>query len=85
MREQYARETADQATDAERARGISPQVHAQTDRRRAAIQALISGGATEGERSAAQAALERYEASADSHAARMGRIDSEASSFGEYG
>ena len=52
--------------------------------RRAAIQALVTGGATEGERSAAQAALERHDAAANEHAARMGRLDNEAGSFGEY-
>jgi hypothetical protein len=54
------------------------------DRRRAAIEALIVGGATEGERSAAQAAMERLDAAADAHAGRMGRLDSEASGFGAY-
>ena len=54
------------------------------DSRRAAIQNLITGGATEGERSAAQAAMERLDAAANAHAATMGRLDNEASSFGAY-
>ena len=67
------------------ARGIpaSP-VDPRYDRRRGAIQALVTGGATEGERSAAQAAMDRLDAAAESHAGRMGRMDSEAESFGSY-
>ena len=53
------------------------------DKRRQAIIALIERGATEGERSAAQAALERHDAAAVSHSARMGRLDSEAAEYGD--
>ena len=52
------------------------------DKRRQAIIALVEGGATEGERSAAQSALERHDAAAMSHSARMGRLDSEAAEYG---
>ena len=53
----------------------SPMRAAPPDPRRAAIQNLITGGATEGERSAAQAAMERLDAAADAHAATMCRLD----------
>ena len=62
----------------------SPMAQRPPDARRAAIQNLITGGATEGERSAAQAAMERLDAAAHSHAANMGRLDGEAESFGSY-
>lgn len=55
------------------------------DKRRAAIQNLIDQGATEGERSAAQAAMERLDAAAGAHSSRMAGLDNEASSFGGYG
>lgn len=53
-REEYARETAGEATDAERGIG-------EHDPRRAKIQALIDRAGTEGERDAAVAALARLD------------------------
>lgn len=84
MKADYARETAGEATETERGIDTPPGLHAASSSRRAGIVALIEGGATEGERTAAQAALERHDAAAVSHNARMGRLDSEAAEYGGY-
>lgn len=62
-------------------RPAAPVVLAGHDRRRAAIKALIMGGATAGERAAAEAALARVDAETAEHAATMDRLDVEADSF----
>lgn len=81
-REQYRRDTLHEATDRERAAapgsvGRAAAGHSQAGRRRAAILALVERGATEGERQAASAALERIDDESRQHRATMDRLDSE--------
>lgn len=58
--------------------GTAPRRTARQSARRDKVAALARHGATEGERRAAEAALERIDAERVEHAERMGRLDDEA-------